>query len=143
MQILYRSGAPVDVVICRVTGSDYGEDAIASYITPTPQQNTPHASHANIAPVVKNYYKRKTENRNLSSRNHQLIHRFQSVFHTNQPLLYTKQAPFHCNCTPFARQNEFRCIAKGQLLNTKRTTLATKRSPFAPCILAHAMLQPT
>lgn len=104
---------------------------------------SPHISNANITPVVKNYYKRKTENRNLPSRNNLLIHRFQSVFHTIQPLLYTKQAPFHCNCTPFAQQNELRCNAKGQPLNTKRTTLATKRSPFAPCILAHAMLQPT
>lgn len=100
-------------------------------------------SNTNITPVVKNYYKRKTENRNLPSRNSLLIHRFQSVFHTIQPLLYTNKAPFHCNCTPFAQQNELRCIAKGPLLNTKRTTLATKRSPFAPCILAHARLQPT
>ena len=37
--------------------SGYGEDAITSYITPTPQQDMPHASHANIAPVVKKCYK--------------------------------------------------------------------------------------
>ena len=103
---------------------------------------SPHISNANITPVVKNYYKRKTENRNPPSRNHQLINRFQSVFHTIPPLLYTKQAYLHCNCTPSAQQNDLRCIAKGPLLNTKRTTLATKRSPFAPCILAHAGLQP-
>ena len=123
--------------------SGYGEDAIASYITPTPQQDMPHASHANIAPVVKKCYKQKSQNRNPQSRNHLVIHRFYGVFHTIQPLLSTKQALIHCKCTPFAQQNELRCIAKGQLLNTKRTTLATKRSPFAPCIIAHARLQPT
>ena len=123
--------------------SGYGEDAIASYITPTPQQDMPHASHANIAPVVKKCYKQKSQNRNPQSRNHLVIHRFYGVFHTIQPLLSTKQALIHCKCTPFAQQNELRCIAKGQLLNTKRTTLAIKRSPFAPCIIAHARLQPT
>ena len=56
--------------------SDYGEDAIASYNTPTPQQDMPHASHANIAPVVKKCYKQKSQNRNPQNRNHLVIHRF-------------------------------------------------------------------
>lgn len=56
--------------------SDYGEDTIASYITPTPQQDMPHASYANIAPVVKKCYKQKSQNRNPQSRNHLVIHRF-------------------------------------------------------------------